>query len=27
VNSVLLDVPELTVRFAEAANAMWGRAR
>jgi protoporphyrinogen oxidase len=27
VNSVLLDVPELTVRFAEAANAMWGRTR
>lgn len=25
VNSVLLDVPELTVRFAEAANSMWGR--
>jgi hypothetical protein len=24
---VLLDVPELTVRFAEAANAMWGRTR
>jgi hypothetical protein len=26
VNSVLVDVPELTVRFAEAANAMWGRS-
>jgi protoporphyrinogen oxidase len=27
VNSALLDVPELTVRFAETANAMWGRTR
>jgi protoporphyrinogen oxidase len=25
VNSVLLDVPEITVRFAEVANAMWGK--
>ena len=25
VNSVLLDVPETTVRFAETANAMWGK--
>jgi protoporphyrinogen oxidase len=25
VNSVLLDVPEVTVRFAETANAMWGK--
>ena len=27
VNSVLLDVPELTVRFAETANSMWGKVR
>jgi protoporphyrinogen oxidase len=27
VNSVLLDVPETTVRFAETANAMWGKTR
>jgi hypothetical protein len=27
VNSVLLDVPELTVRFADTANSMWGRVR
>lgn len=27
VNSVLLDVPELTVRFAETANSMWGKTR
>lgn len=27
VNSVLLDVPEVTVRFAETANAMWGKTR
>lgn len=27
VNSVLLNVPETTVRFAETANAMWGRTR
>lgn len=27
VNSVLLDVPELTVRFADTANAMWGKTR
>lgn len=27
VNSVLLDVPETTVRFAETANAMWGKVR
>jgi protoporphyrinogen oxidase len=26
-NSVLLDVPETTVRFAETANAMWGKTR
>lgn len=25
VNALLLDVPELTVRFADTANAMWGR--
>lgn len=25
VNSALLDVPELTVRFADTANAMWGK--
>lgn len=25
VNSVLFDVPELTVRFPDTANAMWGR--
>jgi protoporphyrinogen oxidase len=25
VNSILLDVPEVTVRFAETANAMWGK--
>jgi protoporphyrinogen oxidase len=27
VNSVLLDVPETTARFAETANAMWGKTR
>jgi len=27
VNSVLLDVPEVTYRFAETANAMWGKTR
>jgi protoporphyrinogen oxidase len=26
VNALLLDVPELTVRFSETANAMWGKA-
>jgi hypothetical protein len=26
VNRVLLDVPEVTVRFAETANAMWGKS-
>ena len=25
VNAALLDVPEITVRFAETANAMWGK--
>jgi hypothetical protein len=25
LNSVPLDVPETTVRFAETANAMWGK--
>jgi hypothetical protein len=25
VNATLLDVPEVTVRFAETANAMWGK--
>jgi hypothetical protein len=25
VNATLLDVPETTVRFAETANAMWGK--
>ena len=25
VNSAVLDVPELTVRFADTANAMWGK--
>ncbi len=27
VNATLLDVPETTVRFAETANAMWGKTR
>jgi len=27
VNSLLLDVPETTVRFAETANSMWGKTR
>jgi protoporphyrinogen oxidase len=27
VNAMLLDVPETTVRFAETANAMWGKTR
>lgn len=27
VNAKLLDVPEITVRFAETANAMWGKTR
>ena len=27
VNSVLLDVPEVTVRFADTANAMWGKQK
>ncbi len=27
VNAALLDVPETTVRFAETANAMWGKTR
>jgi protoporphyrinogen oxidase len=27
VNSALLDVPETTFRFAETANAMWGKTR
>jgi protoporphyrinogen oxidase len=27
VNSLLLDVPEITVRFPETANAMWGKTR
>jgi protoporphyrinogen oxidase len=27
VNALLLDVPETTVRFAETANAMWGKAQ
>ena len=27
VNSVLLDVPEITVRFPDTANAMWGRQK
>lgn len=27
VNAALLDVPELTVRFAETANSMWGKVR
>lgn len=27
VNAQLLDVPEVTVRFADAANAMWGKTR
>jgi protoporphyrinogen oxidase len=26
VNAALLDVPETTVRFADTANAMWGKA-
>ena len=27
VNKLLLDVPELTVRFPDTANAMWGKTR
>jgi protoporphyrinogen oxidase len=27
VSSLLLDVPETTVRFTETANSMWGKAR
>ncbi len=27
VNALLLEVPELTVRFADTANAMWGKPR
>ena len=27
VNALLLDVPEVTVRFTETANAMWGKTR
>ncbi|MDZ7630060.1 MAG: hypothetical protein U5K74_01565 [Gemmatimonadaceae bacterium] len=26
VNARLLEVPELTVRFADTANAMWGKS-
>ncbi|HVY25560.1 MAG TPA: FAD-dependent oxidoreductase [Polyangiaceae bacterium] len=27
INSMMLDVPETTVRFAETANSMWGKTR